>query len=237
MSQKVVILAGGEGSRLAPYTTVLPKPLMPVGEIPILEVILNQLSRQGFRDVNLAVGHLGALIQAYFGDGSRHGLSLNYFQEERPLGTAGPLRLIPGLTETFLVMNGDILTDLNYRALLEYHITSRPIATISTHRRSVKVDFGVMSLSRDDRLTGYDEKPTLSYQVSMGIYVFEPGIFKYIKEGERLDFPDLISRLLEAGERVMSYKYEGYWLDIGRPADYEQAVKDLAKMPDRFLKR
>jgi NDP-sugar pyrophosphorylase family protein len=134
-------------------------------------------------------------------------------------------------------MNGDILTDLNYRALLEYHITSRPIATISTHRRSVKVDFGVMSLSRDDRLTGYDEKPTLSYQVSMGIYVFEPGIFKYIKEGERLDFPDLISRLLEAGERVMSYKYEGYWLDIGRPADYEQAVKDLAKMPDRFLKR
>lgn len=235
-SNKVVVLAGGKGARLAPYTTVLPKPLVPVGDIPILEVILTQLHHQGFKEVNLAVGHLGELIQAYFGDGSRYGLSLSYFREPRPLGTAGPLRAIPGLDETFLVMNGDILTDLDYRELCEYHRRRRATATISTSRRSVEVDFGVMRLSDEQRLIAYDEKPTLYYQVSMGVYIFEPGVIEYIGEEERLDFPELVHRLLEAGELVVGYPYEGYWLDIGRPADYEQAVKDFTAQRDRFLK-
>lgn len=236
MTTPVVVLAGGKGRRLAPYTIILPKPLMPVGDIPILEVILSQLHHQGFKKVNLAVGHLGELIQAYFGDGARYGLSLTYFREPRPMGTAGPLRTIPGLDETFLVMNGDILTDLDYRELLEYHRRRRATATISTYRRSVEVDFGVMKLSDEQRLIGYDEKPTFYYQVSMGVYIFEPKVIEYIGEGGPLEFPELVDRLIKAGELVVGYPYEGYWLDIGRPTDYEQAVKDFTAQPDRFLK-
>ncbi len=227
---RAIILAGGKGTRLAPYTTIFPKPLMPIDDVPILEVVLRQLRASGFRRVTLAVGHLAELLVAYFGDGSRLGVEIDYAREDEPLGTAGPLALIPGLDDTFLLMNGDVLTDLDYRELVAYHRRQGGVATIATYRRDVKVDLGVIEVDGDHRLVGYTEKPTLSYRVSMGIYVFEPSVLRYITPGQRLDFPDLVHELLAAGERVNSYPFDGYWLDIGRPDDYQRAV-------DEFIQR
>lgn len=232
---KVVILAGGRGRRLMPYTVVLPKPLMPIGDAPILEVVIKQLSRHGFREIILATGYLMELLRAYFNDGRKYGVKIEYSKEEVPLGTAGPLKKISGLENTFLVMNGDILTTLDYSKLISFHQKKGGIATIAMHKRKVKVDFGVMEVDAEDRVTGYAEKPTLNYLVSMGIYVFEPEVLDYIKANERLDFPDLVKRLLENEERVESYPSDDYWLDIGRPDDYGKAIDDFEKMKDEFF--
>ncbi len=232
---KAVILAGGKGTRLAPYTVVFPKPLMPLGDTPILEVVIRQLRRHGFDDVIMAVGHLAELIMAYFNDGRRFGVRISYSKEETPLGTAGPLALIPGLDETFLVMNGDVLTTLDYSELVRYHHQSGAIATIAMHERAVRIDLGVIESDETNRVIGYIEKPTYQYRVSMGIYVFDPRVLRYIPRGERLDFPDLVLKLLAAGERVMGYPYDGYWLDIGRADDYAQAAEEFARLRSQFL--
>jgi len=227
---KAVILAGGKGRRLEPYTTILPKPLMPIGDVPILEVVMRQLSKYGFKEITLAVGHLAELLMAYFSDGSKYGIKIKYSKEENALGTAGPLKKISNLKDTFLVMNGDILTLLDYSKLVAFHQEKGAIATIAMHKRSVKVDFGVMKVDEDNRVIGYDEKPTLGYLVSMGIYVFESKVLDYIEPGEKLDFPDLVKRLLRRGEKVQGYPSEDYWLDIGRPDDYEKANEDIGKL-------
>lgn len=235
MTRKAVILAGGKGTRLAPYTTVFPKPLMPLGETPILEVILRQLSRDGFEHVTLAVGHLAELIEAYFGDGSKLGVSLTYSREDEPLGTAGPLANIDGLTEPFLVMNGDVLSTLDYAAFLSGHAASGAEASISTYTRSTRIDFGVVEVGLDGSVTGYLEKPSTDYLVSMGVYVFSPSVLGAIVPGERLDFPDLVLRLLAAGRRVRSVPFDGYWLDIGRHDDFERAQAEFAARRAEFL--
>ncbi len=221
---KAVVLAGGKGTRLAPYTKILPKPLMPIGDMPILEILLRQMRRAGVQEVILTVGHLSGLLNAFFQDGSRWGLNIRYSYEEQPLGTAGPLSLVGGLDETFLVTNGDVLTTLNLADLIAFHRSHQAAATIATHIRRVHVDLGVIQFDGSDQVTGYIEKPTYEFRVSMGIYVFEPRVLQYVEHNQRLDFPDLVLRLLQAGERVMGYPFDGYWQDLGRPDDYEQAV-------------
>jgi NDP-sugar pyrophosphorylase family protein len=230
MLGRAVILAGGKGSRLAPYTTVIPKPLMPIGDRAILDVILRQLQEKGFTDVTLAVGYLAHLIKAVFGDGSALGVKIDYHEEKTPLGTAGALATIDNLEEPFLVMNGDVLTSLDYRALYDTHIAQQNALTIATHRRTVKTEYGVLHLDGQQQgetspVVGYEEKPEFRYVVSMGIYVVDPGVLELI-EPEALDFPDLVQRLLDDGRPVGSYLYDGYWLDIGRHDDYMQAVED-----------
>lgn len=232
---RAVILAGGRGTRLYPYTIVFPKPLMPIGDVPILEIVVRQLKYYGISDIVMAVGHLAELLMAYFGDGSRFGVQISYSRETYPLGTAGPLALIPGLDETFLVMNGDVLTTLDYRALIAYHRANGSVATIASHRRDARIDLGVIQTDATGRITDYIEKPVYHYLVSMGIYVFEPAVLRQIEPGQRLDFPDLVLRLLAAGERVQSYLFDGYWLDIGRPDDYSQATAEFEQLRKQFL--
>jgi NDP-sugar pyrophosphorylase family protein len=226
---KAVILAGGKGARLAPYTTIFPKPLVPIGERPILEIIVRQLVRQGIGDIILSVGHLGELIEAYFQNGHRNipGLNLSYVRESQPLGTAGPLARISGLDDTFLVMNGDVLTTLDYRALHEFHRVSNAALTIAMHRKEVRIDLGVLETNDLHELTAYREKPLYSFDVSMGVYIYEPSVLRYIAHDEYLDFPDLVLRLLEYGERVIGYHSDDFWFDIGRREDYELAQQEF----------
>jgi NDP-sugar pyrophosphorylase family protein len=232
---KAVILAGGKGTRLAPYTKILPKPLMPIGDMPILEIMLRQIKRAGIEDVVLTVGHLAELLRAFFQDGSRLGLNLSYSYEEQPLGTAGPISLIEGLDDTFLVCNGDVLTTLELKSLIDFHIEHEAIATIASHNRSVKVDLGVIQASPTGEIVGYIEKPTYDFYVSMGVYAFSPRVLNYIDRNQYLDLPNLILRLVAAGEKVMSYPFHGYWMDLGRISDYEQAVEDFEVLRGQFL--
>ncbi|MBC8264036.1 MAG: NTP transferase domain-containing protein [Anaerolineales bacterium] len=232
---KAVILAGGRGTRLIPYTTILPKPLMPIGDRPILDIVIQQLRHHGFSDITLAVGYLAELLMAYFGKGERFGVKITYSREEKPLGTAGPLSLIPDLTDRFLLMNGDVLTALNYSDMLIHHQASGSISTVAVYPRDVKIDLGVVEYDGQCRLTSYTEKPTHHYRVSMGIYVFEPRVLDFIHPNERLDLPDLMKRLMAAGETVNCYPYDGYWLDIGRPDDYQHAVADFEQLADELL--
>jgi NDP-mannose synthase len=232
---KAVVLAGGKGTRLAPYTNVLPKPLMPIGNMPILEVLLRQMKSAGFDEVTLTVGHLAELLEAFFKDGSRFGIHIWYSIEDNPLGTAGPLALVENLTDTFLVCNGDILTTLDLRQLVRFHKAQGGIATIAMHRRQVKVNLGVIQMGDGNEIIGYVEKPSMDYMVSMGIYMFEPRILKYIEPNHYLDFPDLILRVIAAHEKVYGYPFDGYWQDLGNPEDYQQAQQDFTEMQAQFL--
>ncbi len=234
---RAVILAGGKGQRLRPYTTVLPKPLMPIGDMPILEVVLRQLKAAGVTRVTMAVGYLAELMQAFFGDGKRLGLQIDYSFEERPLGTVGPLTLIPSLRDEadFLMMNGDVLTTIDYSRLIARHRESAADVTIATYKREVKIDFGVIETDAADHLTGYIEKPRFDYRVSMGIYCFKAAVLDRLNLGQHLDFPDLIKALLADGRKVASYPFDGYWLDMGRPDDYATAIEEFEARRDEFL--
>lgn len=232
---KAVVLAGGKGTRLAPYTRILPKPLMPIGDMPILEVLLRQMKRAGIEDVVLTVGHLAHLLKTFFADGEQLGIRISYSYEDCPLGTAGPLSLIQGLDSTFLVTNGDVLTTLDLSSLLAFHKSQGGIATIAVHQRQVKIDLGVVQWNAHNTLSGYIEKPTYDYTVSMGIYVFEPRVMEYIPHNLYLDFPDLVLKMIAAGETVSGYTFDGYWMDLGRPDDYAQAAEDFASMHSQFL--
>ena len=228
---KAVILAGGLGTRLKPYTTVFPKPLMPIGESPILEIIIKQLKAKGFNEITLAVGHLSELIMAFFNNGSKYGLKIEYSKEEKKLGTAGGLGLLKNkLVDDFLVMNGDVLTGLDFSEFLEFHKKTGSIATIALNRRHVDIDFGVVELDENRTLIGYIEKPKIDYLVSMGVYAFNESILDYIPSHEYLDIPDLMKRLLSEGEKVNGFIHDGYWLDIGRPDDYIKANEDIQKI-------
>jgi NDP-sugar pyrophosphorylase family protein len=232
-----VVLAGGLGTRLRPYTAVIPKPLMPVGDRPVLEIVLRQLRAAGFERVTIATGYLAELIEAFFGDGSAYGIAVDYFREREPLGTVGALALIDGLDEPFLVMNGDVLTDLDYAQLLDGHVASGAIATIATTTRELQISLGVMQFDDGDpdRVTGYIEKPVIGYEASMGVYCFSPAALRFIEPGVHLDFPDLVIRLVAAGERVQAARPDAYWLDIGRHDDYEQAQEQFEQIRERLI--
>jgi len=232
---RTVILAGGKGTRLRPYTIVLPKPLVPVGDMPILEIVIRQLAAQGFRRLTIAVGHLAEVIQSFFGDGSKWGVRIEYSVEDKPLNTIGPLKLIGGLEGDFLVMNGDLLTDLDFRRLAEFHRSQRAALTVASYQREVTVDFGVLQPGDDQQIVGFEEKPQRAYLVSMGIYVLNERVLPLIPEGRPFGFDHLVLTLLKAGERVASFRHHGYWLDIGRPDDYERAVADFETLRSRLL--
>ena len=233
---RAVILAGGRGTRLAPYTTVFPKPLMPIGEVPIIEVILRQLRHFGFERATLAVGYLSELLQAYLQNNAKRfaGIEIDYVYEDSPTGTAGSLAAIPGLDSTFLVMNGDILTTLNYSDLLQHHRNSSASLTIATYPKHVKIDLGVLEVDDEGCVTDYREKPEMDYFVSMGIYVYEPGVLQLIRRDEYLDFPTLVHRLLATGEKVGTYRCDGYWLDIGRHEDFAAATEQFSQHRGEF---
>lgn len=231
---RAVILAGGKGTRLKPYTTVLPKPLLPVGDQPIVEILLGQLKRAGVKHATMAVGHKADLFPTVLGNGDRWKIKLDYVKERKPLGTAAPLRNVKGLNKTFLVLNGDVLTDLDFKALIRFHRKQKALATIATYRRKVNVDFGVLETGRGSLIEAYTEKPTLSYRVSMGIYLFEPEVLRHIPKRGYFDFPELVQRLLEEGLPVASFPFRGHWLDIGRPDDFERAADELKRHPRRY---
>lgn len=225
-STKVIILAGGSGTRLRPYTSVLPKPLMPLGDRAILEIVVDQLARQGFDDVTLSVGHLGHLIEAVFSDVRKDAVTIEYVREDAPLGTAGPLLLVSDLDETFLVLNGDLVTTLDHRELLRRHQKDGNLLTIAVRSRPVAVDYGVVHVGAArpfNRVVGYEEKPVIERLVSMGIYAMEPEALAHVPPNQYFDIPDLVQSLLEAGAPVGAFVYDGLWLDIGRHEDYEQA--------------
>jgi NDP-sugar pyrophosphorylase family protein len=235
---RAIIMAGGEGTRLRPYTAVLPKPLMPIGDRPVLDIVIRQLRRANFERITIATGYLAELIEAFFRDGKVYDVSIDYFREYAPLGTVGALALIDGLDEPFLVMNGDVLTDMDYTALLEHHVASGAAVTVAATQRHVNISLGVMEFGdaeAPERLTHYIEKPTLSYEVSMGVYCFAPRVLAHIEPNVRLDFPDLILRLLALGERVEAWRPEAYWLDLGRHDDYEQAMEEFESVRHRLL--
>ena len=223
---KAVILAGGRGRRLEPYTSVLPKPLMPVGDRAIVEIIVERLVEYGITDITLCVGYLAHLIEALF-NGRPRGARMTYVHEDSPLGTAGPLRLVDGLESTFLVMNGDLLTDLPFNELVDLHRRAGNVLTIATHERRHVVDYGVLHTEPGEspRLVAYDEKPEASLTVSMGVYVMEPEIVHSIPDSAYFDFPQLVQRLLDDGRPVGTFPYAGFWLDIGRRDDYEAALE------------
>jgi NDP-sugar pyrophosphorylase family protein len=237
---RAIILAGGKGSRLGPYTTVLPKPLLPVGDRAILDVVVRQLQSYGFTQLTLAVGYLAHLIEAVFGDGSRHGVSIEYQMESEPLGTAGALGTVEGLDETFLAMNGDVLTTLDYGHLLDVHREAGNTLTIATHPRVVRTEYGVLhmdgELGETAAVTGYEEKPEIPYTVSMGIYVAEPAVLDYVDVGAYLDVPELVLRLLADRRQVGAFLYDGYWLDIGRHEDYEKAILEYEQLKPQLFR-
>jgi NDP-sugar pyrophosphorylase family protein len=230
---RAVILAGGKGTRLLPYTTVLPKPLVPVGERPILELVIRQLARNGFARIDLSVGHLGGLIKAYLDHiDLPDDLDLRYAWEDVPMGTAGALKRIDGLDEPFLVMNGDILTTLNYAQLMRFHKGHEGALTIATHAKSVNIDLGVIE-SDDGFVREYIEKPTMRLDVSMGIYVYDPEAIELIPDGH-FDFPDVVHAMLEAGRKVAVYNGEAVWFDIGTAGEHERATAEIEAHPEFF---
>ena len=230
-----LILAGGKGTRLQPYTTVLPKPLMPVGDYPILEIVIRQLKRFGFKRIILTIGYHYELFQAFFQAGKRWGIRIEYSREDRPLGTVGPLKLIKNLDENFLVMNGDTLTDLNYRTLYRLHMQENNIMTVATKRRSVRIDYGVIKDDKDNNLNSYTEKPELNYTVAMGVTVMSKKVLDLIPERKHFDLPDLVKEMIRRMIPIRCYHFEGYWLDIGRPEDYQLAVEQFRENKKIFL--
>ena len=232
---KAVILAGGRGTRLAPYTAVLPKPLMPVAGMPILEIILRQLKSHGINEVVLCVGYLGSLLAAYFGDGQQLGMRISYSYESEPLGTAGPLGLVECLDDTFIAMNGDLLTTIDYTAMVAFHRAHGGCATVGLANKQVKIDLGVIE-SDSGVIKNYIEKPQLSYKVSMGIYVFEPSIVEHVKGAGRIDLPDLILRLIREGQAPMGFDSGCSWLDIGRLEDYAAASETFERDRAAYLR-
>ena len=227
-STRAVVLAGGRGTRLAPYTSVLPKPLMPIGDRAILEIVVEQLELHGVRDITLCVGYLAHLIRSVFDNRANGHVNIRYVHEREALGTAAPLRLVDDLDETFLVMNGDVLTTLDYRALIRHHRQASNAVTIATRERTFKVDYGVLGVENGTtsaRIVRFDEKPELHSTVSMGIYVFEPRVLDYVPPDEHFDFPELVQSLLRRGEPVGAYLFDGPWFDIGREHDHARAVE------------
>ena len=235
MTFEAVVLAGGRGTRLEPFTHVLPKPLLPVDERPILDVVLSCLARDGCSKVTIAVGHLGHLIEVYCGSGDRWSLEIDYFRERSPLGTVGALAEIETLPDQpFVVMNGDVLSDLSFSELLRAHDRSRAELTIASFRRTLRDELGVLERDAANRLVAYHEKPEHEYLVSMGIYVFSPGVVELIPHRQKTDFPDLVQMLLNSGRTVHSHTHSGYWLDLGRPDDFARANVEFEQLRPRL---
>jgi NDP-sugar pyrophosphorylase family protein len=235
---QAIIMAGGKGSRLHPYSALFPKPLMPLGDKPVLEILLHQLRAAGVTEVILAVNHLRHLLEAFFGDGSRFGLSITYSVEDRPLGTAGPIGLVlDRLGENFFLTNGDLLTTLDMAAMLADHRARGADASIGTYRRQLRSEFGLLEVDETMRMTGYKEKPTYQHLVSMGIYVLRRDALRpFIVPGEPLDMPALMQSMHQSGRNVFCHSQDCFWLDIGRPEDFAEAQAIVERDPQAFIR-
>jgi NDP-mannose synthase len=232
---EAIIMAGGRGTRLAPYTTVLPKPLMPLCDRPILDVLLRQLVRDGVERVTISVSPLSGLIETWVRHHGHYGIPVGFVYEDEPLGTAGALGNVERPKATFLALNGDVLTTLDFRDLVARNHETGAIATMATKRRAVDVEYGVVHTDGDGRVARLEEKPQLGFLVSMGIYAMEPEVVDLIGAGERIDFPDLLVRAIGAGHEVNTLQYTGYWRDIGNRLDYEAAISEFEADPEQFL--
>lgn len=234
-TRRAVILAGGLGRRLAPFTFVIPKPLVPVGTMPILEIVLRQLAAHGFGGVTIALGHMSEIVRAVAGDGSRFGVPIDYSDEPKPLGTMGPLARIADLPDDFLVMNSDVLTDLDYGDLWSFHRAHGGPATVATYTKTIQLELGVLHTDGEQRITGFEEKPSLHHQVSMGIYVFRKQVLELIPKDTYFGFDHLMRTMLERGDLLKAYPFGGQWLDIGVGADYERAQAEFEANRSRYL--
>jgi NDP-sugar pyrophosphorylase family protein len=232
---RAVILAGGKGTRLRPLTAVFPKPLVPLGDKAVLEILLRQLRAQGFKKVTLCTGYLAEMIMVLCGRGEKFGLDIHYSKEPKPLGTVGPLGFVDELTNPFMVANGDLLTTMDFNRMLAFHSQQKADITIGTYRRDVKIDFGVVQTDAHGRFKGFSEKPRYHFEVSMGINVLNPSVLQYITPGRHMDMPDLIMKVHEDGGRVCCYRENCFWLDIGRMDDYALAQEEFLKNKDLFL--
>ena len=237
---QAVILAGGKGTRLAPYTTVFPKPMLPVGDKPIIEIIIQQLSYYGFTDIVISLGYLGQFIEMYFSDDHNvpEGVNISYVRETKPLGTSGPVSLIDNLEERFLVINGDILTTINYSDMYKYHIEKDADLTIAMAVKKVKMDLGVLEFDKNKKITNFDEKPVYNFHDNIGIYIYNRSILKYIEKNKRLDMNDLVMNLIRMDKNIYGYlsKESYYWIDIGKHGDYDLANQEFEKHRKDFLK-
>jgi NDP-sugar pyrophosphorylase family protein len=227
MEKRAIILAGGKGTRLKPYTVTLPKPLVPLGDKPILELIITQLKKCGFTHITLTVNHMAEIIKAFFGDGSKWGIKIDYTFETKALSTMGPLTLVYDLPDNFLIMNGDVLTDLDYGMFYESHIDSNSIFTIGSYRRSEMIDYGLLHQNENNELIKFEEKPKYNFLVSMGVYMANKEILNYIPNDTFFGFDHLMYKLIEVNRLPKIHEFNGYWLDIGRPSDYEIAVNKI----------
>lgn len=234
---QALLLVGGRGTRLKPYTTVIPKPLLPIGSKPILEILLSQLKKAGITEIILAVGYLPHLFTAFFGDGKDFGLNIKYSYEDEPLGTAGAIaNCIDEMADNFLVLNGDLLTTLDFQRLINFHLQNKAGGTIATYKREVKIDFGVTDFDSSGKLLSYNEKPSFFYNFGMGINVLNKhAISPLLKEGIYLDMPDLMLQIMNSGREVFCYQEECFWLDMGRPDDYEEAIRIFEQDSSKFI--
>lgn len=233
---RAIIMAGGKGTRLRPYTTLIPKPLVPIGgDKSILEIVINQLVEHGFNHITMAINHLSHLIMAYFGDGSRWNIKIDYSLEDKPLSTMGPLTLIDNLPENFLVMNGDILCNLNYQDFFNIHVKNRSMVSVAGYKREAKIDFGVLEVDDNDKIIGFKEKPSYDFLVSMGIYCINKKVVDALPQGEPYGFDDLMLDSIKNNKQIAIQKFDGFWLDIGRPEDYDYANENYADI-SKWLK-
>ena len=231
-----VIMAGGQGRRLAPYSTILPKALMPIGDVPIIEIIIRQLERSHFKRIIIATGYLSELITAYLNQKTDFNIKISFHKEKDPLGTFGAISKIKGLgRKPFFVINGDELTTINYNKLCKFHKDNRAALTVAIHKRVIDVDYGVIEVSKENQITKHSEKPKIKLLVGMGIYVVDPLVMKYLNKNEKIGFPDVLGRLIADKQKVVAYLSNDYWMDIAHPDDYEKAVKDYIANPCRFL--
>lgn len=225
-----VVLAGGKGTRLKPETGETPKPLMPVGGKPVVEILLKQMQRTGVKTIRMAVNHLAEKIESALGNGSKLGLQISYSHEKKPLSTVGPLKLINNLPEHFIVANADVITDLNFEKLFNQHLKSNSDLTIASYERHSQADYGVLSVDESAQVVGFNEKPVFNFIVSMGIYVFSKKILDFVPTNTAYGFDSLMYELIDKGAAINSYPYQGYWLDIGRHDDYARANNDVEKI-------
>lgn len=227
-----VILAGGKGTRLQPLTAEIPKPLVTVGDRPIITILLRRMANCGVRRAILCVNHLAHLIRASLGDGDDLGLEIEYRTEKEPLSTVAPIRGVDSLPEDFIVANGDILTDLDFGQLFDFHRQQGTLLTVATCERVNDVDYGVLMTNSAGLVTRFFEKPTYKIEVSMGVYVFNRRVLDFVPPGSPFGFDDLMNTLLSEDQQISTYPFDGYWLDIGRPEDYRQAQRDIAERGD-----
>ena len=232
--KKAIILAGGEGKRLKPYTLTIPKPLMPVGSYPIIDLVIKYLLKYNYKNITIALNYKGDLIKSFLKNIKNKSIKIDYSFEKKALGTIGPLKLIKKLPKNILIINGDVLTDLNLEEFFKNHKKSKKLISISVTTRKSKLDYGIIKYNKEGILVDFHEKPVNKFNVSMGIYLLNKKIIKFIPN-KKFGLDNLINKLINKKIPINIYKHKGYWLDIGRPKDFEKANNDFSLIKSKFF--